>query len=389
MNNHTETAAAPSTLRLVLAICAGMTIFALPIALSPILIAELKTQFQIAGSVAGYAVSAQFAGMVVSGLVTAALLQRVQARHLAVGGALLAFCSEIASALLAGDFALLVAARACAGIGVGIVYASSLALVGSSGQPEKIFGLVTALSMLLLALLTALAGQLFSRFGIGAGLLLGAAVTLLLLPVLLLLPRVQRPPRRAAAAPLPLLGLGIAMAAGLLLAKTALGMGTSFSVVAAQLSGLSTATASAVLGSTMLTGLTGSLCAAFLQSRVRRNVALCAGLLGAAVGWTLLYRVAQPWAFVSAALLYTFFSAFYAAYMMGTASDLDRSGRWAAVVSPFTAAGIALGAPLGGYVIDSHRAAALGDTIVVTLLVALVVFVLVNRRLAALRPAPL
>jgi MFS family permease len=367
----------------ILAVFAGMALFAMPVTLSSILIAELTSQFGYSSSFGGLLVAGQFSGMILGGLVVSYWAGRVSVARLSLALLALSALFEAASALALEHPVLFLTCRFGTGLGVGAIYTLVLSTVGIGGQSEKVFGLATTLCMAALAAITALAGYLFPTFGIRLGLLCVALVYCLCAPLLWRTPRRPEPsgPKRQAGTPLPNRKLGLCMATGFLLGKMALGLGVAFVIVAANSKGISTQVAGTVVGLALLTGMGGSMLSALLARRISRRAGLSAGLLGATLGWLLLYGQAAVLPTYLAMFIYPFFSAFYATFMLGTAAALDSDGRWASLVSPMTAAGMALGAPLGGWIVTQFTLQHVSVVLAGLLALSLLLFHYVERKL--------
>lgn len=366
------------------AVCAGMVLFAMPVTLSSILVAELGKQHALNSTFGGMLIASQFLGMILGGLLVSRVISRYRLPTLALPCLLLSAMAEFASAFLLEFPAFFLASRLAVGIGCGAIYTAVLSIVGINGNAERVFGLSTALCMATLAVITAIAGSIYSSLGVRSGMIFIALLTLAFSPLLLKAPSRPASFRSAAEASerLPHLILGLLMGSGFLLGKMTLGMGAAFVVVVANAHGISTQAASAVLGLALFTGMAGSMISALISSRVSRIRGALIGLMGAMLGWSLLYGSGSAPVIYMAMFIYPFFSAFYATFLLGTANALDVQGRWAALVSPFTAGGMALGAPLGGYLIRDFTFLHVAIFLVALLAVCAMIFSIVEARIA-------
>lgn len=385
MTNHTlrSDGSGPAPLgRSILAVYAGMTLFAMPVTVSSILIAELSSQLAYTTGFSGLLVFAQFLGMIIGGLLASRVATNLPTARLAAGLLIASATLEALSASLLDHPLLFIAGRLGIGLGVGAVYTLVLSIVGASGQAEKVFGLATTLCMVSLAAITGAAGFVYSEFGVRAGILFIACTSLIFLaPLSRTPPRSVPTTKPASMQPGSNKSLGLFMSLGFLLGKMALGLGSAFVILAANSKGIDTRLASTLVGLALLTGMGGSTISAFAAGALGRITGTAIGLAGAALGWLLLYGQPLLLPTLAAMFIYPFFSAFYATFMLGTANALDSGGRWTALVSPLTSAGMALGALTGGYFLSVFTLPGLALLLTGLLATSLACFALVEKRL--------
>ncbi len=337
----------------------------------PLLLGALSEGLGLEPDAAGVVGSVELACVALASLSASTRVHRLSRRRLALVGGVLAVLGHLSSAF-ADQYAMLLAARALAGIGEGLALAAANAASAAAHDPERLFAKVAIVGGLGAAALLAVLPLASGGYGYRGGFGVLAGVCLASLPLLLWLPR---PPglgplhfgtrergHGARAAPVLIAAMVLAAGEGALWAFTER-IGAAIGLSGPAIGGLLAATTAA--------GLIGAGVATWLGTRAGRVRPLALGLLGLAAS-TLAVSYASDTGLYAGGLLVWGLSFFFVTpYLLGTAAALDPSGRYVAASSGMTSIGIALGPALGGLVVASASNAALGWLVCACALLAL------------------
>jgi hypothetical protein len=116
--------------------------------------------------------------------------------------------------------------------------------------------------------------------------------------------------------------------------------------------GLSGVTIGGVLSTSAFTGLIGTGLAALAVGRIERITALAIGLIGGGVTCLMFSAVFDLWSFAAATVLYWIFTMFAYVMLLGTAASIDPGGRLGTLGTGCERLAFAIGAPLGGLLVD-------------------------------------
>ena len=384
----TEAASGPSTSRdpasLVIGAIAAQVIGALVTQMAPFMIGGLMAGLSLSERDAGFVASVEFLTLALTAIAIAPILPRLSNRRVGLAAVALALLAQIAS-IFFNSLAALVILRGIAGIGEGAVCAISLSIVASrSSNPDKVYGYFQIVWALGSVALFALGGQLTAAFAHRGAFALIAGVTLVLAPLLFLIPdnragRSSGPEREAAPAP-PLLGL--MTLAAIMLYLTASAASYAFIAPLGERAGLDTGAVGYVLMVGSLVGLSGAAAATALN--VRRGRALpISGFCVAFILFTAALCLSRDPTVYVVALIASFIIFYFSVpYMLGLAAALDRSGRWAAAACSAYLLGFALGPVAAGAVIGAADYAGLTFRCVALTTVAWGLAMIVDRQLS-------
>jgi predicted MFS family arabinose efflux permease len=355
-------APAGETLGFALAVMAGSCIGALGIDVAPQVLAAIEDELRISELSAGLAVSTELGALAAASILFARRVARgSRARFALVGAAL--FCAAQALAGGVNAYGALLATRAVAGLGAGLVAAGAMAAAAGARDPERLFAQVTLVRVLFGA--SVLTGLPVVRAQLGLAAMFGAlaALALLAAPLLRSLPAPAHPAPGGAAGRAPNLGRAVPALAAVLLTSLGQGAVWSFNEQLGLAIGLSSQQMGVVLGGTTLIGLAGAGLAAALGMRWGRTGPLVLGLLGIVASTVALVQTVDVTVFIAADAVWAFFCFFTIPYLSGLLAALDRRGQWSATGAGVSAIGVALGPALGGSLIAATSYAALAGIV--------------------------
>lgn len=392
MTDPQRTARDPAAL--VTGAIAAQVIGGLVTQMSPFVVSGLMSSHSLSERDAGFIASIELLSLAITAIAIAPVLPRFSWRRVAHLAAVLTLLTQAASIFSASplSFALL---RGLAGVGEGALYGVSLSVVASRcHNPERVYGYFQVVWALGSVALFFAGGELTAAFGLRGVLALCAALTLVLAPLLQLVPDARAQAAEGAtldpadgSSSLGVMTLGAIVS--YLTASAALYM---FSAPLGERAGLGTREVGYALMAASLLGLAGAAGAAALHVRWGRALpitAFCSAFALAALGLCLSRHVVGYVSSLVGSVIVYYFSI---PYLFGLAAALDRRGRWATAAGSAYLLGFAAGPVVGGAVITG---VGYGGLAAVSLAITAAVWalaLLVNRRLNAeahARPEPL
>jgi predicted MFS family arabinose efflux permease len=320
--------------------------------MSPFMIGGFMTGLSLSERDAGFVAFLELLALAITAIVVAPVLPRFSHRRIGLIAVALTLFAQGASVLSTSMMSLCLL-RGVAGIGEGVLWAVSLSIIASrSSNPDKVYGYFQVVWALGSVPLFAVGGQLTEAYAHRGILALIAAATLVLAPLLLLIPdgRQKSSGAPAGAAPAsPLLGAMTLTA--IVLYLTASAAIYAFSARLGERAGLDTAAVGYALTIASLIGLAGAGAAIALNVRWGRSAPIsgfCVGFIGFVL---VLCLWRDPTAYVVAVVASVIIYYFSMPYVFGLAAALDRRGRWAAAAGSAYLIGFAAGPLFAGSVI--------------------------------------
>jgi len=291
-------------------------------------------------AVASRMAATEFFAMALTLLAAPLVVNRIDRRLLAIGALIAATAGQLLT-LSITDTAMLMACRALAGAGEGLLYAVAIASLSATPSPDRAFGIAIASNQVAGTLLLALIAWL-ARTSPGSAALavtgIFIASNVLFVPALAARPSLQgssASTTRQAMRLIPVLS-GLA---GMFLLSAGFGMVWPIVGQIGAARGFSAGVIAATFSVVGIGGVLGAVSAAWLAVRLGRYVPLLVGCLGMALA---LVGTASP-VFVGATILAMAFWAFNLPYFLGLLAELDTSGRLAVLSGAMIPFGIAAG----------------------------------------------
>ncbi len=329
--------------------------------MSPFVVAGLMDGMGLSERDAGIVTSIELFALALSAILVAPMLPWLSCRQVCLGAAALTLIAQGASIIAAG-WTTLVALRALAGVGEGVLYALSLSIVASHAtNPEKVFGYFQLVWALGSVPLFSAGGEITAAFAHRGIFALLCGVSLALAPLLFQIPDTPASdgtrygPNGGITRPLVGATLLTAIVLYISVSAALYAFSTSFGARA----GLDTAEVGYILTIATLVGLAGGAAATALNIRWGRALPISVFCLSYALVALALCLWQNSTVFVITLVLSVVLYYFSVPYLFGLAAAIDRSGRWAAAAGSAYLLGFAAGPILGGAVIKSAGYASL------------------------------
>lgn len=361
---------------------AGFLLGNLTHGIAPVIVEVLIAGLGIEESAAGLVVSAEFIGIALTAIFIGPYVARLSKRRIAIVGCLVAIGAHLLSTLIT-HFEVLLMVRLVAGFGTGSALAAAGAAVASANKADRMFAFIKTGAAAGMAAIVVAGGYSVRWFGVSGAFSLLALLFILILPLLRLLPETPREEGQGNdKTMLPMFGSGCTTIGALLLWLISAGACWVFVLRLGQASGYTIEQASSILGLGLFIGLTGGLLAAWLDTRVGRQLPLAVGILAIGVTWWVICVKPEPVLYAVCVVLNNIAYFFVLPYILGTAAALDRFGRWAAIASTSFLAAMAVAPVLGGILVEFGTYKLLGWFTLVSQIVSLALFLAVLRNLA-------
>lgn len=335
----------------VLAVCAGSGLAHMGTSTMPFQVGALiegagRTASQ-AGLFGFFQVGALALGMVAS----SNWIDRFDARFLAIGSAVLS-AGASAALFVVHEFLFQLLFGAMAGLGFGLIFASTIASVAGSDEADRLYAIGNGGALVVIIAVVGVLPAFTADTG-STGIFLGISMlSLACAPFFVGFRSAMRPAhRRGHFATWQTPG-----AVGLLFSWTSFSLGTAavyaFSERVGHSINLAPKTIGVVLSVGILVGIAGSMMAAVLGRQCNRRVALVVGMIGCALACAMLGLAENLAMYVCGVFLYWVAYMFLYSYLLGTAALLDASGRVGTLGGGMERMGNALGAWVGGILAD-------------------------------------
>lgn len=350
---------------LALAVAVGSAIAHLCTSALPFQIGTLIDGFGFSATSAGLIGFFQVGALAVSMILFAPFAHRFGAAVVCLFGMGLSAVANVLIYLTPAVLELLCLLAMLAGIGYGLILTAAIAGAAGSPTPDRVYAAGNSGSLLLVVAILAILPGLGAVFG-ARGVFL--AVPLLIvagLPFLFGFPK-----RRAHGLVEATAGAGFRNQLPLLAIWSLFSLGTggmwAFVERVGTSLGLSGPVIGYVLSTSAFTGLLGTGLAALVINRMNRLTALAIGLIGGGATCLMFSIVTDVWTYAAAAVLYWIFTMFAYVLLLGTAAAIDRTGKLGTFGTGCERLAFAIGAPIGGILLDfgSPRSIGIGAAVV-------------------------
>jgi len=382
-------AAARDTAKFIAAAVAAHLTGGIVTQMSPLVIGGLIPGLSLSEREAGYVAFAEFSVLAGTAIVAAPLLPRLSYRTVCFLSAAVAVAAQIAS-LFMETLQSVIVLRAVAGIGEGLIYAISLAVVASrSANPDRLYGLYQIAWSVCSIVFFSIGGQLTDSFAHRGIYGMITVVTIVLLPLFLMLPAEPSDGRTPVDANIEVSSplLGVIVLVGTFLYLTMSAAVYTFSEPLGQRSGLDVGQVGFALTGASLVGFSGALMATWLNVRFGRKLPISMFSFAFSLLAIVLCSNKSSSVYLVALTLSVVFFYFSVPYLFGLAAALDRKGRWAAAAGSAYLLGFAIGPAFAGNVIESFGYPALGYASAAITVVAWTCLMIVSHQVQARRSA--
>lgn len=345
---------------------------------APVQVGALIDALKLTAGRSGFLGTAELAAMSITAIVVAPLLGRVSSARMVLAGLLLAAAFEGMTSLIV-NFPLLLIVRCTTGIGCGLVFGATAAAVSTTSAPDRLMGLGQAIAnVLFLLLFLALPSVVTSYGSRGLFIVLGIAIALTLIAARSL----RRQPRhakshvdgtrRSKSVVVSLYCFGV------VLLNVGLGALWGFVERIGLHVGLTSQQVGLALSACTVAMIGGSLVAGWIANRWGRTSPVIIGTLACGIGAYITANAGSAPVYIVALLFYGFAYLFLGPYLIvGLPSQLDTSGRLAAVAGGTMWLSYSVGLTVGGLISDRTSLTMIGVFALATSTAAAAVFVFV------------
>jgi predicted MFS family arabinose efflux permease len=351
--------------------------------LSPIVIGSVVDGMGLDEGEAGFVAAAELISLALSVIFLAPRMGSIRRRRLAFVGVAVVFVGH-GLAALASEFWLLVATRAIAGVGLGLLIAAGNAAIAGSGTPQRLFAAVLTLGQLqAAALLLFVMPEIAVRWSYHGTYGFLACWALVLSPLIWFLP--NQPPEDIGVAQSPTGGLAL-FVLPTVLAMVLIGASDSsvwtFTERIANSLGMDTQEAGMVLAAALVAGVIGSAISGIVGTRFGEVGPIGIGSMALAVGYFAVVTASNPTVYAAAQITVIGLFGFLIPDLYGVNGRLDLKGRIMVAASGAHLAGMGLGPGFAGQAILIAGYGGVGTMISGSVIVAAALFLLSIKRKA-------
>jgi predicted MFS family arabinose efflux permease len=298
--------------------------------------------------------SAELVGVALAAVGLAGLVSRGRRRGWVLAGISVASFGHGISAVDLG-YEVLIASRATAGLGEGMLLAGGMAAAAGARDPTRFFAQVSAFQAVLFGVMIAAAPFVIRAFGPNGIFAALAIMTLMIAPLAAWVPDAPAPAERAVAASGPSSNRNLALLGLIALAVVVIGQMTIWvlSERLGVLAGLSAESIGVVLAVSSLAGIAGAAAAAALGTRLGRVLPVVIGLSAYACAAVAMVEINQSLVYIGSNITFGLAYFFLVPYILGALASLDRAGRWTATAAGVQMVAAATGPLLGGLLVTA------------------------------------
>ncbi len=326
-------------------------------------IAHLGTStmpFQVGALMDGRGLSASMAGvfglfeigaLAISMIVLSPIIHRFSSVTISMAGAGLAAAAHLAMFLIPAAMLPLLVCATVAGIGYGLVFAAAITGASTAYNPDRVYALGNGGAIILVVAMMMIIPIASARLGAMGAFLAIAALIALASPAML---RFRSRPALLTPPPSRVLAQPATIALLVMWALYSLGTGALWSFAERIGTGLhiEPEMIATILSGSTLCGVLGSIVAAVIGGRSFRIGAMVVGLAGTALSCLLMGYAAGEITFAIGVLTYWIFYMYQYSLFLGTAALFDGEGRLGTLGGGCERLAFAVGAPIGGLIVD-------------------------------------
>ena len=348
---------------LFLAAAAAYSMSTLFSAMKPVVLTGFVKEQGIADGWAGLLAAMPFVGIACAALLGARVPVHLSFRKLAVVLSLLLVACEGLTSLVVESLAAVLSLQFGAGLAVGLLMGASSSHIARSRTPDKLFGVVDMVAVLMMSIMVMAVGSAMSQGGLSGVFLLAAAISggLGLLTLGFRGGDTADTARSAGpVAPLAVTARALAVVLMGVLFVTSSGLGFAYMFTIAGELGMDYAIAGERIG--LLLFVSAFACAAggWCSARFGPYRPLAMAYVLCAAGWLVATQTSSPTLFLAALVPGIFALQFCFPVLLSLSGALDRQGRWAAIATPVQTSGFAWAAILAGLLVSSLGTRAIG-----------------------------
>lgn len=340
-----------ATAALIVAFSVAVAIAHLATSGLPFVVGSLMDGFKLSAKAAGLVGFFQIGGLAGSMIALSPSAYRFHPLSLCLFGAATAACSNVLIYTATSSLALICSLGAVVGVGYGLMFMAAVAAAAGAPRPDRIYAAGTSGTLLLIVPMLALLPVVNRHLG-ARGTFFAIPFIIILCSPFLLGFLAQRAGRTHTSArptsfvrPLPLLAIWSLLSFGS-------GAIWAFTERIGVSRGLPESAVGWVLSVSPYLGLIGTGLAGWCAGRFNRLGVLAVGLIGTGAACLIFTLSGSVWTFALAALLYWVFTMFLYVVLLGTAAQLDATGRLGTLGTGCERLAFAVSAPVGGLLVD-------------------------------------
>lgn len=316
--------------------------------IKPLIVGALIDDYGFSAAQAGSIAGVEMAGIGVASLLIGALGPRWPRRSVIAAGAALALAGSFVP-LIAHSYVPVLVLRFVAGFGSGLIAGSILATLGTSRDPDRMFGIYLMSAYVFAVLLFPLASTVIGRWGAGGAYTLLAAIISVVLLISRTIPDacVQQLSRSDVLPPVPRLEAGCSLAVSV---AFWIGNGAVWAFVErlGLKGGATSMQIAAVLSFSQVAFMAGAAVASALHTRLGRTLPLVSAMVITIIGLMLIGWGHGAPIFTAGVTIFCFAWPLFLAYLNGTMATQDPAGRIVALGVTSQTVGMAIGPIVAG-----------------------------------------
>jgi hypothetical protein len=334
-------------------------------------IAHLGTStmpFQVGALMDGRGLSASLAGvfglfeigaLAISMILLSPVVHRFSSVTISLAGAALAALAHAIMFLIPTTLPPLLACATLAGIGYGLVFAAAITGASTARNPDRVYALGNVGAILFIVVMMMIIPLASARLGAMGAFPAIAALILIVAPAML---RFRSRPALLTPPPARVLSQPATIALLVMWACYSLGTGAlwSFAERIGTRLAIDPEMIATILSASTACGVLGSVVAAMIGGRLPRVPAMLVGLAGTALSCVLMGYADGTVSFALGVLTYWIFYMYQYALFLGTAAMFDAEGRLGTLGGGCERLAFAVGAPIGGLIVDHGSFGMLG-----------------------------
>jgi hypothetical protein len=347
------------SLALILAVAVASGIAHMGTSTMPFQVGALMDGRGFSASMAGVFGLFEIGALAISMILLSPIIHRFSSVTISLAGAGLAALAHIAMFLIPATVPPLLACAALAGIGYGLVFAAAITGASTAANPDRVYALGNVGAILFIVLMMMVIPLASAKLGAMGAFPAIAALILVAAPAML---RFRARPALLTPPPARVLSQPATIALLVMWACYSLGTGAlwSFAERIGSRLDIHPELIATILSASTLCGVLGSVVAAVLGSRLPRVPAMLIGLAGTALSCILMGYASGTVSFALGVLTYWIFYMYQYALFLGTAAMFDAEGRLGTLGGGCERLAFAVGAPIGGLIVDHGSFGALG-----------------------------
>lgn len=369
-------------LTFIAAACAAFAAAQLMQIVTPLIIGALMDGLSLDEATVGLFLSGEFLVAAITGFAFAPMLGHLPRRRLTIIGAVL-FTIGNGASMFTGTLMALIPCRFVAGIGGGILLATTSSIIAAARVPVRLYGQALAVATLIAAIAVAIIPYAVVSYGYQGAYGTLALCTLVLLPLFIYLPRGGAPASTMQSGRLSGFPIGVMALFGVFLVVASTTTYYAFVERMAGRLGMAPQDIGFLVAILNVGGIVGSLVAAAMGERFGLMIPLFVSIISHAAFMCIAATTSSVLVFTLIVIAEAFVYFFVYAFMFGLIAKFDATGRWAGAASGAGILGVSVGPFLGGVTITNFGYMSVAWLLAIITVVAVAAFAWVGKQMAS------